>query len=297
MSVVELRTDRGVARIDPRGGGSIVHLGVGADPADNVLAAYDWRSPLPAGSSSGYGDGAADWLSGYRGGWQLLTPNAGAASEWDGIAHPLHGEVSTANWEVVDHDARSLTMRSGTRNAIEVTRTVTLDPRRSAVEVRTTLANDAAVPASAILVEHAAFAGGEDASVHAPPTSRWRRAGDSVDSAWSEARLGTPIAWGGTALSSLVGGSEGWIELRRPALDRTVRLTWDPATLPSMWLWQERGSTGFPWFGRADIIGLEPASTTEADGLAGAMARDEGWTLEPGARRTVAVEVEIVSTG
>src|SRR5207244_3271729 len=42
------------------------------------------------------------WTRCYRGGWQLLVPNAGNACVVDGIAHGFHGRASTDAWEVTD---------------------------------------------------------------------------------------------------------------------------------------------------------------------------------------------------
>ena len=43
-----------------------------------------------------------DWLSHYRGGWQVMFPNAGAECTVDGLPHPVHGEVSSAPAEVLE---------------------------------------------------------------------------------------------------------------------------------------------------------------------------------------------------
>ena len=48
----------------------------------------------------------ADWLSEYRGAWQELFPNAGAACTVLDVPLPFHGEVSTARWDVDGSDRR-----------------------------------------------------------------------------------------------------------------------------------------------------------------------------------------------
>ena len=80
-----IRTGPFVVEIDERLGGEITR--VRYDTAE-LLAVYDWKSPVRVSSSSGYGDPKLDWLSEYRGGWQLLVPNAGAACVVDGVPLP-----------------------------------------------------------------------------------------------------------------------------------------------------------------------------------------------------------------
>ena len=42
----------------------------------------------------------------------------------------------------------------------------------------------------------------------------------------------------------------------------TVELEWDAALLPFAGIWQELSTAeGFPWFGRARVMAIEPAST------------------------------------
>ena len=62
--------------IDESLGGEIRTVEFDGDP---ILAFYDWGAPISVARSRTYGDAKMDWLSDYRGGWQLLAPNAGAA--------------------------------------------------------------------------------------------------------------------------------------------------------------------------------------------------------------------------
>ncbi|CAN5580655.1 hypothetical protein BH10ACT7_BH10ACT7_09590 [soil metagenome] len=299
--MITLTSNHSTVRVDPERGGSIVHFGVDTAAESNVFAEYGWLTPQPARDGTGYGDGAMDWLSEYRGGWQLLTPNGGAASTVDGIAHPFHGEVSRSSWTVDEKSDDSVTLRVGTHGPLTVRRTIALDAHTARVTATTELSNDTTVAAHAIVVEHIAFAGGDDRRVGAPGSSRWRHdpaspeyAGAPSELDWAEAGLDVPTSPGSYRLASLVGGSEGWIELERVA-GRRVRVEWDPERLPYLWHWQERGQQSFPWFGRADISGLEPSSASMSDGLAAAVERGEAWTIEPGARVSCAVSVSILN--
>jgi hypothetical protein len=64
-----------VVTIDESLGGEIQQIEFEGDP---ILAFDDWLAPVRASRSRTYGDAKLDWLSEYRGGWQLLIPNTGS---------------------------------------------------------------------------------------------------------------------------------------------------------------------------------------------------------------------------
>jgi len=51
------------------------------------------------------------WTASYRGGWQLLTPNAGSACAVAGARHGFHGRASNDPWQVLEHDMTGATLR------------------------------------------------------------------------------------------------------------------------------------------------------------------------------------------
>lgn len=112
--------------IRPEAGASVMHLGVTADREDNVLSALDWMSPLPSSRGGQYSTTSTAWLSDFRGGWQVLTPNAGEESELHGIQYPTHGEVSRARWHVDHVAADSVSMSTGTHGPLSVLRTISV---------------------------------------------------------------------------------------------------------------------------------------------------------------------------
>lgn len=276
-TLIELVSPTAAAVIDPIGGATITHFGEDLSEGSNVLAHYDWQQPIRARDGGRYGDTRLEWLSDYRGGWQLLTPNAGEAAELDGAEHPFHGEVSRAPWRVERRTATSVTMSVDTNGPLIARRTISVGTEAARISASTTLHNPAGPTASAILVEHIAFKGGDGDAVSAPGSSRWAP--------------GALESRGGSGFARLVGGVEGHVEFTSPGM-RTARVEWDPRRLPFLWHWQERRSEGFPWFGRADIVGLEPASASNADGLAAAVARGEAWSI--GAGESVSAEVSIL---
>ncbi|WP_150954630.1 hypothetical protein [Microbacterium testaceum] len=76
----------------------------------------------------------------------------------------------------------------------------------------------------------------------------------------------------------------GWTALRNPpgADSPGVAISWDVAAHPFLWLWLQNGDPGFPWFGRARMIGLEPQRAWPFDGLAGAVSRGQAVVVAPG---------------
>ena len=54
----------------------------------------------------------------------------------------------------------------------------------------------------------------------------------------------------------------GWYGITNTALGLGVGLVWPKELFPYAWFWQELNfSADFPWFGRARVIAIEPAST------------------------------------
>ena len=162
-----IRTGPFVVELNERLGGEITRIRY---RDRDLLASYDWPSPVGVSQSSTYGDAKLDWLSDYRGGWQLLVPNAGAACEVDGVPLPFHGEWSRTHVTVTERTADRVVMVAGTRLPIVVERDVRVDAQPDRVLVRTTVTNpsDRAVPF--VWGEHPAFAAGDGDEIDLPPS-------------------------------------------------------------------------------------------------------------------------------
>ena len=102
-----IRTGPFVVELNERLGGEITRIRY---RDRDLLASYDWPSPVGVSQSSTYGDAKLDWLSDYRGGWQLLVPNAGAACDVDGVPLPFHGEWSRTHVSVTERAADRVVM-------------------------------------------------------------------------------------------------------------------------------------------------------------------------------------------
>ena len=58
-----------------------------------LLAYQEWIKPNNARENNALSQARKDWLTNYRGGWQLLVPNAGSECEVDGVFHPFHAKL------------------------------------------------------------------------------------------------------------------------------------------------------------------------------------------------------------
>jgi hypothetical protein len=307
MARIELKNAAMQVVVDPDHGAEVVRL-AGADGI-NVLSASDWLSPLPASASRSYGNEVLDWLSEYRGGWQELFPNAGPACEVMGTPLSFHGEVSRArwSWEWVKPGTFAR-MRSPARLPLVLERDMRLDPDRSILTLEERVLNECPFEVPFLWGHHPAFgpplaeAGARidlpagrivaDAGLDAPSVDLQ----PGAEGIWPFAagRNGQAVDLSvvpAPPLQRLVYAADlkaAWFALRNPIRRLGAAMAWDKAVFPHLWFWQEiGGSTGMPWYGRAAITALEPASAWPSQGLAAAHKAGLAHSIRPG---------EIVST-
>lgn len=290
--VITLEHDGLTVTLDALLGGEIAQITV--DGID-LLASYDWDVPVPAARSRSYGDARLDWLSEYRGRWQLLIPNAGAGCTVDGVPLPFHGEWSRTHVEIVEHVAHRIRMRAGLRRPFVVERVVEVHSSPRRVSITTTITNVANTDQAFLWGEHPAFAAGPGDRLDLPTGPVTNSAAPLTTTTWpiepgtgvdlSVVPTDTPLE----SVHYLPDRPEGWCAIRRPHIG--AALCWDTADFPHLWLWREFGSTGFPFYGRAAIVALEPASSWPGTGLADAIDRGQAHWLAPGNSRTTTVTV------
>lgn len=295
--MITLRNKRLTVRVDEDLGGEITQIEV---DGVELLAYYDWESPVAARRSSPYGHERHDWLSDYRGGWQLLVPNAGPECEVDGVRHPFHGEWSRTRVTIDEQTSEGVRMRAGTRTPIVVHRHVRLGGDPARVLVSTRVHNDSPQPTSFIWGEHPAFLvrPGDRVDLPVAPVADVR--GDPLGTWPLDERTGrldvVTDESPNESVHFVTDLPAGWAALRRPTVG--VAMAWDVADFPHVWLWRENASTGFPFFGRASLLAIEPASSWPGLGLGEARARGQAFTLSPGESRSTTVAiVPFVSTG
>jgi hypothetical protein len=309
--LLQLETDQVYLTVDPDNGATIRHLG--PDSSTNLLASYPWEAPLPDVDSVPYGDGQLDWLSRYRGGWHELFPNAGAACEIQGVPLPFHGEVSTAKWQASVIDERSAVMRCAARLPLVLERRIELHKERPSARLIERVTNKGTEATPFLWGHHPAFDVPAGTLIDLPKDAQFDVA-EGIPVELSVVEPGSRGQWptgrtpGGDVidldrvpqgpvrrLCYLTGGI-AWFALRPPT-GVGIAMSWDPAIFPRTWFWQEIGGPGFPWFGRANITAIEPATSGLADGLAEALARGEAHTIGPGEEVETALTVVLLPPG
>ena len=275
----------------------------------NLLASYDWSTPAPATASHTYGSSRLDWLSHYRGGWQELFPNSGQDSRLAPVPLPFHGEVSTLRWEVISSRGASLHTRTGSRLPLVLDRWIEVDEDRPTVRLRERVLNVGTDAVHYVWGHHPAFTASSRTLIDLPGSAAVVDRGDMGPSAdlspSGKGRWPLLPAGDGTVVdvSRMTGQptsrliylpliGEGWAAVRWPDEEIGIALSWDVTTFPHVWLWQERGSAAYPFYGRAALVAVEPQSAWPADGLGGAIERGQALRLEPGRTR----ETELVAS-
>lgn len=282
--------------LDPDHGAEIMSVRRPGRP--NVLASYDWRSPLRASQSTSYGDEANDWLSGYRGGWQELFPNGGAACTVAGVPLPFHGEVSQARWQVDAQSDAAVTVSTPTRLPLVLARTMRLAPDQATLLIEESVRADADVATPFLWGHHPAFLAIEGARIDLP-SGTVIVVDEAYETDLTDIVLGSRGTWptiearhGGTVSLDHVGpgpierlayltdmGAQPFAAIRDLAGGEGMGMTWDSATFRSAWFWWEIGGPGHPWHGRSRIVAIEPNTTFPSDGLSAAHERGEAHLM------------------
>lgn len=307
--VVRIASDRLAVDVLPGKGGDI--LAARALPGGvNVLWQAPWglrRPGVPTG-----GDSVASLMEAYPGGWQTVFPNGGDATVEHGVEWGMHGEAWLAPWEwTADGDAVVLTTRL-VRSPFTLTKRIAVDG--STVTVEETARNDGGDAVEAMWSHHPAFGPpllGPGARLET--AARTVVVDDVRDMPAGDLLVGGRGEWpfapgrdGGTVdlrvlpergdrFAYLTDFSRGWMSLTNGALSAAVE--WDLAVMPHAWLWLEAGATpGFPWYRRAYVLGLEPASSYPGQGIAAVRAKTgTQLSFAPGQSRTATVSLTVTS--
>lgn len=303
-------------------GADVVELNHKPDDTDFVtLRGEGIRAPADVAASDPAG-GAGGFFDVYRGGWQEIVPNGGAPSAHAGATYGQHGEVCLVPWdvEIVADTPERVAVRCETlvgRTPLRLRKTFALDARTPRLEVTEELVNESAVEQRAMWGQHIAFGTpflrpgcrivlpeGARVLPHPEPIeSSGRRVAGDREHRWPIATApdGSPVDLSlvperGTPSDMLyvTGFDVGRYDLVDPD-GLGLRVDWDAAVLPYLWVWQELGATtGYPWFGDAYLLGLEPFSSYPTNGLAEAVANDTALRIAPGETRALAWSASVV---
>ncbi len=290
--------------VNPINGGTISHIGNSLDPTTNVLAWYEWDAPEPMSVAYPENESETHWLSRYRGGWQFLTPNAGNECVHEGQRHSCHGESSILPWTIVSKSNDQVTLEVTIFDSLRVQRILEIDSENAIFRAHTQITNTTQVVQEIVIVEHIAFQGSTEARIDAPEKSTWAfPKGFEEDGGepmlWSESGKGrpdlrAPIESAYERLAFLHSGNEGWVKIVDKERGTGALLTWDKKIFPFLWYWQERFSPRFPFFKRAEITGLEPASCYPDDALTGASKGGRSTFISAGQNVAFTTQVELI---
>ncbi|MHA6628032.1 aldose 1-epimerase [Pseudonocardia sichuanensis] len=292
--------------VDPARGADIVSV-VPTRIGRNVLFSSPWSgSPATAAPPPATGNSHVDWHTRYRGGWQVLCPNAGDERQAHGTVWGFHGEAALVPWRVTAAGPSAIACETELTTApLRLQREITVTG--PVLRVAERLTNLAPVALEVHWVQHPAFG-------H-PLIDRGARLAAGATRLLADPTIpGTLLEadaaydWPVEPVATLPGCDEpravfacltgfrdrAWYTITNPDLDLTVRVTWPARTWPHAWLWQElHAGTGFPWFGRGHACAVEPASTIPGTGTTDGRARGRGVELPPGATRDGDVELTV----
>lgn len=274
-----------------------------------------WQTPWglrARGSLSTATDSVERFLEAYPGGWQTLFPNGGDPCEVNGVEMPFHGEacLSPWEWEVIDDDPVFPAIRLQTalaRSPFTLERTVRLCV--DGLEVSETVHHHGVSPAEVMWSHHPAFGAPFLSGDCVIETAAQTFVVDDADLPGSDLASGTAGAWpqarardGSTVrldtmpaegahvnrFGYLTDFERGWARVTNRALGLAVELEWSTDVFPYAWFWLEANATpGYPWYGRAYVLAIEPASTYPGHGIV--VAGERNGTLlrfEPNQSRT-----------
>ena len=298
--MINLASGSVALRIDPRHGAEVLDL-LDLRSGRQLLGRPPFASDEPRPGELD----EATWTRSYRGGWQVLIPNAGNACVVDGVEHGFHGRASADSWQVVAQAADAATLAWNGHDLL-VERTFEL--RDDVVSVSSTVTAERTAPL--LWVEHVGLGielldpaveielpGGRAYEVdeQTGPTEPPANAAE-----WPEVRLldGTleradraELRTDRSRFLIVARVPEGRVAVRNRDRGQGVELRWDTDWLPHMWIWHEVRTSGGPWRRHAEILAVEPASVPHSLGLETAHAHGQAHLLEAGQRRSTELEL------
>jgi hypothetical protein len=296
--ILELSSDRLALMMDASCGAEILSLRDRRRDLE-LLVRTPWRSS-PATSPAS----ELQWTRRWRGGWQLLLPNAGNECLVEGRRHGFHGEASLSWWELLDRSAAHARLRWRGADGLVAVRDI--DIRGPSVAVATEITNGSESAQPIVMVEHLILGpplAGPGTRIDAPPAILVTL--DPV----SGARVAPPGRWplgpGGVDWSSRTGDSftcfgaleqpePRTVRVREAAGDAAVAISWSGEALPHLWFWHEHRAARLVDDHHLTCLGIEPASTTVSTGLARAIAQRQAIELNPGATTKVSVSLALL---
>ncbi len=287
-----LQSTQIMVRLDPQHGGEVIDL-------IDLASGRQWLGRPPFGSTSPVaGDlDEATWTDAYRGGWQMLAPNAGNRCVVDQVTHGFHGRASNDPWHVETHDDTSARL-SWTGHGLKIFRHYRVVGDALRVDVHLEAIHDH-VPL--VAVEHIALGLqvlDPEVTIELPPTGNVVELDDAgkiplstQNASWPNARMlkgsiERVDQWSNaTSCSRMLSVSDlagGRVVIRNHKRKVGLIIEWDHQWLKHLWIWHEVHGAGGPWRQCAEMLIIEPASVPHHAGLAHAIERHDALWLDRG---------------
>lgn len=304
--LVTLASNDASVTLAPGRGLDVLHI-VDAVTGVDVLFTTPWGRRDPVGFPP-LASREADWLARYPGGWQVLLPTAGSERAREDSPEGFHGEACIVPWtvEALSEQACRASVELVTA-PLRVERDVHLEA--GTLTIRESVTNLSPDPQPYHWVHHPAFGApllGPDTEVEVPaaaiilggdgtpgvraPWPRIEFEGERIDlsripdSAHPRALFGV-----------LAEFTEGRYAIRNRRLGLGVEVTWDLAVFPYAWFWQElNGSSGYPWFRRAYVTAIEPATVIPGSGVTEGHAHGVPRWIDGGGRLSTELSLTLV---
>jgi galactose mutarotase-like enzyme len=267
------------------------------------------------------GDSLTAWIDYYRGGWNLIFPNFGSAVTHRGAALEFHGEAARMPWSLgaVEASAARASVELKVallRSPFRIKRVISLEAGEPVLSVTDTVLNDGEEPMECMWAHHPAFGAPlvsaecaieidanlveSDDSYHVPgndlPTGQTWPWPQVRNTRGEEVDLSKMPPQG--SRHSRVLYLKDFRHPRFSLLNRTlglgIKMSWDGRVFPYANFWQETGGVaGYPFFGKAYVMAIEPSSSFPAQGLVAVMNKTQTHvTFAPGEEKTAVVRAE-----
>lgn len=250
-----------------------------------------WHSPIghrnPKSFTPSIHTESSAFLDIYGGGWQEVLPVMGRGSTTHhGATFGLHGETALIAWDLlgVEENAEEASATVGVRGIrfpYSVRKKLTVRKNEAKLYVSETLTNTSRETLEFFWLQHPAYGEpflapgcridlpeGTTAYPLEEINPNGRLGGKATK--WPNAitRKGEEIDLGIVPRRNMVAEEttflkvkEPWYSLTNPKLNLGIALRWDLKVHPWLWFWQNYNQKGYPWFGEAWNVALEPSSS------------------------------------
>lgn len=285
-----------------------------------------WKPPRPAREPGvgppTTGDSLTQWIDYYRGGWNLIFPNFGSAVMYRGIPMEFHGEAARIAWSLVSSQANATRASVELeihlpRSPFQIRRIVSVEAAEPVLSITETVTNEGEEPMECMWAHHPAFGApliSEECTIETD--ARSIQSDDTYDVPSNDLPLGQTWRW--PHVTNVKGVLIDLSKVPAPAsrhsrvlylkdfentrvrvsnrrLGLGVEMSWDARVFPYANFWQETGGvTGYPFFGKAYVLAIEPSSSFPAQGLLAAMEKTRTHlTIEPNEERTTVIRAAL----